>query len=108
MDALPELLQVACTTIAGADDLAALDQWRVHYLGKKGVLTERLKELGRLPPEQRREAGQAINDAKQALETALALRKTALEAAALDARLAGEAIDVTLPGRGQGPGGRRL
>ena len=98
MDALPELLLVARTTITGADDLAALDQWRVHYLGKKGVLTERLKELGRLPPEQRREAGQAINEAKQALETALTLRKTALEAVALNARLASEAIDVTLPG----------
>ena len=106
MDALPELIQTAQATIAQTGDLAALDHWRVHYLGKKGVLTERLKELGRLPPEQRREAGQAINNAKQALEIALTVRKTALEAAALDARLAGEAIDVTLPGRGQPPGGR--
>ena len=105
MDALPELINTARTAIAGAGDLVALDQARVHYLGKKGVLTERLKELGRLPPEQRREAGQAINEAKQALETAIAARKTALEAAALDIRLASEAIDVTLPGRGQRPGG---
>ncbi|HRF63369.1 MAG TPA: phenylalanine--tRNA ligase subunit alpha [Candidatus Competibacter sp.] len=105
MDALPELVNTAQAAIAGAADLAALDQARVHYLGKKGALTERLKELGRLPPEQRREAGQAINEAKQALETAIATRKTALESAALDARLASEAIDVTLPGRGQRAGG---
>ena len=83
MDALSELIQAARTAIAGAGDLAALDRERVHYLGKKGALTERLKELGRLPPERRREAGQAINEAKQALETALAARKTALEAAVL-------------------------
>ena len=51
MDALPELVNTAQTAIAGAADLAALDQARVHYLGKKGALTERLKELGRLPPE---------------------------------------------------------
>ncbi len=96
MDALPELLQTAQATIAGAGDLAALDQARVRYLGKKGVLTERLKALGQLPPEERRQAGQAINDAKQALETALAGRKIELEAAALDARLAGEAIGFTV------------
>ena len=48
MDALPELLHTAQAAVAGADDLAALDQVRVHYLGKKGVLTERLKELGQL------------------------------------------------------------
>ena len=105
MDALSELLQTAQAAIAGAGDLATLDQARVLYLGKKGALTERLKELGRLPPEERRQAGQVINEAKQVLETALAARKTELEAAALDARLAGEAIDVTLPGRGQWSGG---
>ncbi|MGB5065570.1 MAG: phenylalanine--tRNA ligase subunit alpha [Candidatus Competibacter sp.] len=105
MDALPELLQTAQAAIAGTGDLAALDQTRVRYLGKKGVLTERLKELGKLPPEERRQAGQAINEAKQALETALVARKTELDAVALDARLAGEAIDVTLPGRGQRSGG---
>jgi len=105
VDALPELLQTAQAAMTGAGDLAALDQIRVHYLGKKGVLTERLKELGKLPPDERRQAGQVINEVKQALETALAARKMALEALALDARLAGEAIDVTLPGRGQRLGG---
>jgi len=105
VDSLSELLHTAQTAIAVAGDLAALDQARVHYLGKKGVLTDRLKALGQLPPEQRREAGQAINEAKQALETALTARKAGLEAVALDARLAGEAVDVTLPGRGPQPGG---
>ena len=105
VDVLSELLQTAQTAIARTGDLAALDQVRVHYLGKKGLLTERLKELGKLPAEERRQAGQAINEAKQVLETTLAARKAELEAAALDARLASEALDVTLPGRGQSPGG---
>jgi len=105
VDALPELLYNAQAAIAGAHDPALLDQVRVHYLGKKGVLTERLKALGKLPAEERRQAGQAINEAKQTLETALTARKIALEAAALDARLVSEAMDVTLPGRGQRSGG---
>ena len=74
MDELPELIQTAQAAIAEARDVAVLDRWRVHYLGKKSVFTERLKELSRLPAEQRRAAGQAINDAKQALETAIARR----------------------------------
>ena len=61
MDALSELLHQASETIAQAADLNALDQLRVHYLGKKGLLTEQLKSLGQLAPEARREAGQAIN-----------------------------------------------
>jgi len=106
VEALPELIQAAQAAIASAGDPAALDLVRVHYLGKKGVLTERLKELGRLPAEERRSAGQAINEAKQLLEAALATRRTILEQAALDTRLSSEALDVTLPGRGQQPGGR--
>ena len=78
MDALSDLIRSAQTAIANAADLAMLDQVRVVYLGKKGALTERLKELGRLPPEQRRDAGQAINEAKQTLETAIAVSYTHL------------------------------
>jgi phenylalanyl-tRNA synthetase alpha chain len=77
----------------------------VHYLGKKGVLTERLKQLGQLPAESRPQAGQAINDAKQEIQAAIEARKAMLLAAQLDARLASEAIDVTLPGRGTRLGG---
>ncbi|HXH03175.1 MAG TPA: phenylalanine--tRNA ligase subunit alpha [Candidatus Competibacteraceae bacterium] len=105
MDALPELLESARSAIDQAADLSSLDQLRVHYLGKKGVLTERLKQLGQLPPEERRAAGQVINEAKEQIQTLLEARKALLEAAALDARLASEAIDVTLPGRGQAVGG---
>lgn len=105
MDALSELLHQASETIAQAADLNALDQLRVHYLGKKGLLTEQLKSLGQLAPEARREAGQAINQAKELLQTQLEARKALLEQAALDARLAAESIDVTLPGRGQTVGG---
>jgi phenylalanyl-tRNA synthetase alpha chain len=64
-----------------------------------------LKALGALAPDERRAAGQAINEAKAALQAALEARRVALEAAALEARLAADRIDVTLPGRGQRPGG---
>ncbi len=105
MEALLELVHNAQIALAQAPDLAGLDQLRVHYLGKKGVLTERLKQLGQLPAESRPQAGQAINDAKQEIQAAIEARKAMLLAAQLDARLASEAIDVTLPGRGTRLGG---
>lgn len=82
-----------------------LDALRVQYLGKKGLLTERLKALGSLPAEQRPQAGQAINAAKQQIQEVVSRRRLELQAAALDSRLTREAIDVTLPGRGQHSGG---
>jgi len=91
--------------IADAADPAALDAVRVQFLGKKGSLTDQLKQLGKLPAEQRPAAGQAINRVKQLLQAALDARRDALQAAQLDAQLAGETIDVTLPGRGQDSGG---
>ncbi len=101
-----ETLQAAAlAAIAGADELAALDQVRVRYLGKSGELTALLKQLGRLPDDQRPVAGQLINQAKVAVQTAIEGRKAALEAAALETRLAAERIDVSLPGRGRAPGG---
>ncbi|PWV58349.1 phenylalanine--tRNA ligase subunit alpha [Plasticicumulans acidivorans] len=105
MEALQQLVSAAEAAAASAGDLVALDQIRVHYLGKKGVLTERLKALGALPAEQRREAGAAINVAKEAVQAALEARRLALEEAALNQRLAAERVDVTLPGRGQRAGG---
>ncbi len=105
MEALLELVHNAQIALAQAPDLAGLDQLRVHYLGKKGVLTERLKQLGHLPAESRPRAGQAINDAKQEIQAAIEARKAMLLVAQLDARLASEAIDVTLPGRGTRLGG---
>jgi phenylalanyl-tRNA synthetase alpha chain len=85
--------------VAAAGDPRALEEIRVTALGKKGRVTELVKQLGTLPPEQRREAGQAFNTVKRELEEALAGRRLLLEQAALDARLEAERIDVTLPPR---------
>ena len=105
MEELAELVRNAQAEMAAADELAALERLRVHYLGKKGLLTERLKTLGNLPTDERRQAGQAINEAKQSLQKALEGRKKVLEELDLERRLAAQAVDVTLPGRGQRPGG---
>lgn len=104
MEALSQLVHNAQLALVQASDLASLDQLRVRYLGKKGVLTERLKQLGQLPPAERPKAGQAINEAKREIQLAIDARKTALQAAELDVQLKAEAIDVTLPGRGCWPG----
>jgi len=78
---------------------------RVRYLGKKGLLTQQLKQLGKLPAAERPAAGQEINRIKQQVQEAIRTHGEALQFAALDAQLAGERIDVTLPGRGQSKGG---
>jgi len=88
-----------------AQDTQALDQLRVQYLGKKGELTSLLKSLGQLPAEERPQAGEKINQAKQQVQEAINQRKELLDSQALNAKLAAEAVDVTLPGRGQPSGG---
>jgi len=100
-----ELQRAAEREIAAATDLESLDAVRVRYLGRKGLLTVQLKQLGSLPAEERPAAGQAINAAKQAVEARLDQAREAREAQALEARLGAESVDVTLPGRGQGSGG---
>ena len=105
MDALTEVVARAGREVEQAADLAQLDAVRVRYLGKKGLLTDHLKALGALPAEERRVAGQAINEAKDRLQRALDGRRAVLETEALQARLTAERIDVTLPGRGGRPGG---
>ena len=90
--------------LATATDLRAWDAIRVAVLGRNGTLTGLLRDLGKASPEQRRERGAALNQLKDALNTAIEARKTALEAAALDARLASERIDVTLPPRARPQG----
>jgi phenylalanyl-tRNA synthetase alpha chain len=105
MQALDDILNSARAAVDSAADLAALDRARVEYLGKKGVLTGLLKQLGELPPAERPQAGLEINQAKQQFSEWLAARKIELERAKLDARLQSEGIDVTLPGRGQDTGG---
>lgn len=105
MTDLDSLQKQALEAVGEAGDLAALDAVRVHYLGKKGEITSLLKSLGSMPAEERKTEGQAINRVKQAVQAALDERRTELEAEELERRLAAESIDVTLPGRGQEPGG---
>ncbi|MDP2178218.1 phenylalanine--tRNA ligase subunit alpha [Methylicorpusculum sp.] len=102
---LQDILAQALNELANAQDLNSLDQVRVHYLGKKGLFTAQMKEIGSLDPVQRREAGQVINDAKNKFQDSLESRKFELQNAALEQRLASESIDVTLPGRGHHVGG---
>jgi phenylalanyl-tRNA synthetase alpha chain len=102
---LEELEKQALDEVAAAADPAALDAVRVGYLGKKGQLTQQLKQLGALPAAERPAAGQEINRIKARVQQALEARRDALQAAQLEARLASERVDVTLPGRGQPQGG---
>jgi len=105
MDGIDSLLQQAMRDIASANAPDALEHLRVRLLGKQGSVTTQLKSLGDLPAERRKAAGEAINRARDDIGTALAARKVELESAALDARLASETIDVTLPGRDASRGG---
>jgi len=105
MPDLDELESSALQAVAEAGDPAALDEVRVGYLGKKGKLTQQLKQLGKLPAGERPAAGQAINRVKQAVQQAIEARNAELRARLLDAQLEQDAIDITLPGRGQSPGG---
>ncbi len=99
MSDLDELLQTASNAIEATSDLKALEELRVHYLGKKGLVTEQLKSLGKLSAEERPAAGQHINEVKQTIQAKLELRSATLEEAATAEKLKSEAIDVTLPGR---------
>jgi len=105
LDDLASLIREAEQSATASASLAELDHVRVQFLGKKGVLTERLKRLGQLAPEERRAAGQAINDAKGQVVAAIEGRRSSLQEAEFEARLGSEAVDVTLPGRGQSLGG---
>jgi phenylalanyl-tRNA synthetase alpha chain len=102
---LTALIAEARAEVAAATDGAALENVRVHWLGKKGIFTEQLKELGRLPASERPAAGARINEAKAALTSAIEARRAALERADVEQKLIEGRIDVTLPGRGEEPGG---
>jgi phenylalanyl-tRNA synthetase alpha chain len=104
MVSLDQVVEDAKRDFGGAADSAALEDAKARYLGKSGILTERLKSLGALDPEARKAAGAEINQIKSAVEAALNERRQALADAVLEARLSAEAIDVTLPGRGQDVG----
>ncbi|AKH70038.1 phenylalanyl-tRNA synthetase, alpha subunit [Spongiibacter sp. IMCC21906] len=105
MDNLSGLAAEAEQKIAAADSGQVLDQVRVEYLGKKGHITALLKGLGNLSAEERPAAGAEINKVKAQLAEKISQRKAALEEAEVNAKLAAETIDVTLPGRGQQLGG---
>ena len=105
MESVKKILEQALTEIKSIGELPALDDLRVRYLGKKGEVTALLKTLGSMQHEERKAFGQAVNQAKVKLADAISAHKQTLEDAALNARLASETIDVTLPGRGQQRGG---
>jgi phenylalanyl-tRNA synthetase alpha chain len=101
---LDTALAAGLAEIAAAAEPAALEAVRVRLLGKKGAITEQLKALGRLPAAERPAAGARINEAKLRLGEAIEARAALLEGEAVARALAGGALDVTLPGRGQGGG----
>lgn len=101
MQELDDILKQALDEIEAAADLKALDQCRVQYLGKKGQLTEYLKTLGQLPPEDRPAAGQRINAVKSKIQSLIEFRSTNLNSLSINQQIAGESLDVTLPGRKQ-------
>ena len=105
MENLDALVSQALEAVQQAADVNALEQLRVQYLGKKGELTQVMKTLGNIPAEERPKVGAMVNEAKERVQTALNARKTDMEAQALNAKLAAERVDVTLPGRGQVTGG---
>jgi phenylalanyl-tRNA synthetase alpha chain len=102
---LEQILQQATDAVNQASDPAALDAVRVEYLGKKGKITDLLKSLGQLPPEERKTAGQTINQTKQQVQGLLNERRELLQNEALEKELEAEKIDITLPGRTMEKGG---
>ncbi len=105
MNDLDTLVQTAQADFAAATQGAALEDAKARYVGKSGRLTELLKGLGALPPEEKKARGAEINQAKAAIEAALQARRDALAEAELQTQLRAEALDVTLPGRGRGVAG---
>ena len=103
-ESLNSRLEHVLSAIANAATLEALDSERVAVVGKSGFLTEQLKQLGRLPAEERKAAGEQINQAKARVLEAIAERKQALEESLIQTRLASERVDASLPGRRAGRG----
>jgi phenylalanyl-tRNA synthetase alpha chain len=99
MENLDQLREELLASVTAADSLDALDSIRVSALGRKGRITEMMKGLGSLDPEQRREAGQTLNAVKTAISDAIDARHGGLAEAALDAELAADRVDITLPAR---------
>ncbi len=99
MSEIETLEQEALTAIDGAADEAALEEVRVETLGKKGTISAQMKTLGQMSDEERKVAGPALNGLKARVNDAITARRDVLKREALNARLASETVDVTLPGR---------
>src|SRR5262245_1561778 len=99
------IVNEALAAFAGAADGVQLEQAKARYLGRAGALTQLLKGLSKLPAAERPAFGGLVNAAKERLEAALEERRAGLESRQLETRLAGEALDVTLPGKGLAVGG---
>jgi len=102
---LAELVKRAAEAAASAQTVPQLDQVRVRFLGKKGEITEQLKQLGNLSPDERPAVGAEVNRAKEQIQELLQRQLAELENKSLADKLAAQHLDVTLPGRGQAPGG---
>ena len=105
MQNLDQLVKEAAAAFAATDNPDTLEQIKARFLGKSGQITELLKGMSKLSPEERKTAGAAINQAKQAIEASLSGRRDDLRRIALDKRLSEESLDITLPGRGETKGG---
>src|SRR5690349_8923017 len=105
MSELQQIVEQARSAIASTSSIADLEQAKARFLGKSGTVTEQLKTLGKLPADQRPQAGAAINEAKRQVEELIQAKLDELRSQELNRKLAGESIDVTLPGRRQGAGG---
>ena len=101
---LQHILKEAQSQISNAQDLKSLDTIRIQYLGKKGQLTEQLKQLGKLSPEERPKVGQAVNEVKQQVQTLLDEKLKSIQNKILEQKLNAETLDITLPGRGMSLG----
>src|SRR4051794_38594162 len=105
-DRIDELRSEGESAVAAAADSAALEDVRVHYLGRKAELPNLLRGVAQLPQEERGPVGRAANEARKALEAAIEARRAELEAAELESRLARDVVDVTLPASPAQPVGR--
>jgi phenylalanyl-tRNA synthetase alpha chain len=105
-DRIEELRSEGESAVAAATDSTALEDVRVHYLGRKAELPNLLRGVAQLPPEERGPVGRAANEARKGLEAAIETRRAELEASELEARLATDVVDVTLPATPAQPIGR--
>ena len=105
MKNLGQIVTEAISLMNGTEDPNELENVKARFLGKNGELTELLKGVGKLPASERPAMGGRINEVKNILETALRDRRDAIQAKVLEAKLAEEALDITLPGRGMSVGG---